>query len=79
MQGVITCAFAIVGWIFMVRFPDQEIKRPSVRFLRPEESRFIVDKINRDRDDAEVEKFNMRKYLESGKSIEVWGFGLIFL
>ncbi|KAF2219732.1 phthalate transporter [Elsinoe ampelina] len=79
MEGVITVAIALGGYLFMVRFPDQEMKRPSVRFLKAAECQHVIDKINKDRDDVQVEKFNMRKYLASGKDIEVWGFGLIFL
>ncbi|PNS18134.1 hypothetical protein CAC42_3579 [Sphaceloma murrayae] len=78
IQGVITCACAIFGWFFMVRFPDQEVKRPSRFFLQRDECQHIIDKLNEDRDDVQVEKFNMRKYLSSGKDIEVWGFALIF-
>lgn len=79
LQGVLTCAFAIIGYFTIVRFPDQEKKKQSFWFLNPEQIEFVTDKLDKDRSDVEIDSFSMKKYLKPAKDIEVWGFALIFL
>lgn len=63
----------------MIRFPDEERDKPSFKFLTPDESRFVIDRLERDRGDVEVEEFNLVKYLKPALHLEVWGFAFIFL
>ena len=76
---MITCGIAILSYIFICRFPDQEVKKPSFGFLKPDEAQFICDELDKDRADVEPEKFNIWKFLAPAKEIEIWGFALIFL
>jgi hypothetical protein len=48
------------------------------RFLSDREVRFVVSHINNDRDDADLEPFNLRKYLEAGLDLKIWGFAIIY-
>lgn len=68
----------MIGYAFIVRFPDQERNRPSFKFLKPEECMFVIDKLNRDRGDAAVEPFSMKKFLRPALDFEIWGFAIIF-
>ncbi|KAK5098063.1 hypothetical protein LTS08_006818 [Lithohypha guttulata] len=78
IEGVITVAFAIIGYLLIVRFPDQERDRPSFKFLNTNECTFIIDKLNRDRADVHTEPFNLKKFLRPALDFEIWGFALIF-
>lgn len=79
MEGVITCALAMIGYVFLVRFPDQEKEKPSFKFLSSDEAAYVVHKINKDRGDVEAEPFHLGRFLKPAKDIEIWGFALIFL
>jgi hypothetical protein len=77
MEGVITCAIALFSYIFIVRFPDEEVDKPSFKFLTPEETKYIVATLEKDRADVEIEPFNWRKFLKPAREIEIWGFALM--
>lgn len=79
IQGVLTCAFAIIGYLTVVRFPDEEKKKQSIWFLKPIHIDYVVQKLEKDRSDVEVEAFSLKKYLKPVQDIEIWGFALIFL
>jgi MFS family permease len=78
MEGVITCAIALFSYVFIVRFPDEEVDKPSFRFLKPDESKYIVDTLEKDRADVEVEPFSLARFLKPAREIEIWGFAMIF-
>ncbi|BCS18616.1 uncharacterized protein APUU_11444S [Aspergillus puulaauensis] len=78
IEGVITCAIAIIAYIFIIRFPDEERERPSSHFLKSDECQFIIDRLEHDRGDVEIEEFNLVKYLKPALHPEVWGFAFIF-
>lgn len=77
MEGLITIVVGVLGFIFMVDFPEDAHK--AWGFLNEREAAFIVRRINRDRDDGEPEAFAWRKYLKPAKDLKVWGFALCFL
>jgi hypothetical protein len=79
IEGILTCTIAIVGYIVIVRFPDQERDKPSFKFLNPEECEYIINKLDKDRGDVETEPFSLKKYLKPALDIEIWGFAFIFL
>lgn len=64
MEGVITCGVAIFAISFIVKFPDEEKKKPSWGFLKPRELDLVIDRLNADRGDVEPEKFSWKKFLE---------------
>ena len=75
----ITCGIALFAYIFIVRFPDEEREKPSFKFLKPDETEFIIERLEKDRGDVEVEKFSWIKFLTPAKDFEIWGFAFIFL
>jgi len=76
MEGIITCLVGIIGWFFIVGFPDD--KHRSRGFLNDRETQLIIARVNKDRGDANAEKFNTKKFFGAGLDLKIWGFGMIF-
>jgi len=74
----LTCLIGIVGYFALVDFPDRAAKT-SLNFLNENECNFIVRRINKDRDDATITKFNLGLWARSGLDFKIWGFAMIFL
>ena len=73
MEGVITVVLGLLGYLFIIDFPDKStrpgliIKKP---FLTEDEARIILARIDRDRGDAVVDKLttkNVMIYLKDWK------------
>ena len=81
LQGIITVAIGLIGWYYIVDFPELAAKPTKMqkKFLEQDEADFIVARIKEDRDDVVAEKFNLRKYLAGGMDLKVWVFALIFM
>ena len=60
-------------------FPDQAIKKNHWGFLKQNEIEFVLRRINRDRNDAEGEPWNFKKWASAGKDWKVWMFAMILL
>lgn len=67
----------IIGYVFTVDFPETSYK--DWGFLTKRESAFIVRRINRDRQDADPEKFALGKFLKPARDLKIWCFALMFL
>ncbi|KAF2227509.1 major facilitator superfamily domain-containing protein [Elsinoe ampelina] len=80
LQGVLTCAAALVGFVTIVDFPEHAAKRSgiSLKFLNEQEADFVVARIEKDRNDAIASKFNLREYLRCGADLKIWGFAALF-
>ncbi|KAK5239549.1 hypothetical protein LTR40_014431, partial [Exophiala xenobiotica] len=61
MEGILTCVVGIIGYFFLVDFPDKAA-RTSWAFLNERECQFITRRIAKDRGDAELEPFNLKKW-----------------
>lgn len=70
MEGVLTLAIALIGTALIVKFPDEELSKPSIKFLREDEVKVVMARINADRADADLEDFSWKKFL--GPSTELW-------
>ncbi|KAJ4507887.1 hypothetical protein HRR83_007577 [Exophiala dermatitidis] len=77
LEGVMTCLVGIIGYFFLVDFPDRAAKT-AWHFLSERECNFIIRRIAKDRDDAQVEPFSFKKWAASGLDPKVWGFAMIF-
>jgi len=77
MEGIVTCVVAAIGYFFLVDFPDRAFKT-AWNFLDERECNFIIHRIAKDRGDAQVEAFSVKKWASSGLDAKVWGFALIF-
>ncbi|KAF1811279.1 MFS general substrate transporter [Eremomyces bilateralis CBS 781.70] len=76
IEGVLTGTIGIIGYIFLVGFPDDKTKYWG--FLNDREKQWVINRVNADRGDANVEAFSMKKFLGAGLDIKVWGYALIF-
>lgn len=74
MEGILTFIVGVAGYFSLVDFPD----RAAGTFLTDRELQFIVRRIAKDRDDAELEPFNLKKWARAGLDLKVWGFALMF-
>jgi hypothetical protein len=81
MQGVLTVLIGLIGWYFIVDFPELAAipSKMQKRFLSQKEADFIVARIEQDRHDVVAEEFNLKKYLKGALDLKVWGFALIFM
>jgi hypothetical protein len=77
MEGIITCLVGLAGYLFMVNFPEQA--HEAWGFLTEKESAYITRRINRDRQDAGLDAFSIRKFLKPALDAKVWAFALTFL
>lgn len=80
LQGVITIAIGLIGWYFIVDFPELAAKpsKTQKKFLNQEEVNFIVARIEQDRHDVIAEEFNLTKYMKGALDLKVLGFAVIF-
>lgn len=76
VQGLITVTLAIASYWLLVDFPDS--KRKTWSFLGQRERNWIVEKIQRDRGDTVVPKFNLKSFLKGGADWKVWVYAMIF-
>jgi predicted MFS family arabinose efflux permease len=76
MEGILTCILGIIAYFALVPFPE---KAYGTRFfLKDRELDFVIAHIDKDREDVELEPFNIRKYLKAGLDWKVWGFFMIY-
>jgi hypothetical protein len=75
----LTCAVGIFAFIVLVKFPDQEVHSPSPVFLKQDEAKAVLERLNEDRGDTQLEPFSLVSFLKPAKEIEIWGFALLFL
>ncbi|TKA66846.1 hypothetical protein B0A49_07218 [Cryomyces minteri] len=75
-QGALSCALGVVTYWWMVDFPEDA--HCSFRFLSKEESEVVVGRIQKDRGDAQPEKFALGKVLVHAKDVKVYGFCCMF-
>ena len=78
IEGILTCIIGIVGYFFLVDFPDRASKT-AWNFLNEAECQFIMRRVAKDRDDATTEAFNFKKWAASGLDLKIWGFAMIYL
>ena len=75
-EGIITIIISIVGYIFLVDFPEDASK--NWKFLSPDELDVVIDRVDRDRADAHLEPFSFGHYLKQGLDWKVWFFAINF-
>ncbi|KJX96043.1 phthalate transporter like protein [Zymoseptoria brevis] len=77
IEGIITVIIAIVGYIFLVPFPDDNPEK-CWGFLNEREVAFVIARVNADRGDAQAEPFNLVKFLKPAADLKIWGFAIMF-
>ncbi|GIZ41052.1 hypothetical protein CKM354_000436900 [Cercospora kikuchii] len=78
MEGILTVLISILGFVFVVPFPDQQAWK-CWGFLSEREVRYVIATVEHDRGDAKTEAFTMKRFLTPALDPKVWGFALIFL
>lgn len=76
IEGLITCLLAIAGYWLLVDFPDSS--RKTWNFLGKRERDFVVAKVNADRGDVVLDKFQLGKFLSAGLDLKIWAYAMIF-
>ncbi|KXT06978.1 hypothetical protein AC578_7248 [Pseudocercospora eumusae] len=80
--GAITCVIAIWGYFLVVDFPEKLLVDGSrgcyVKFLTREEASWVVDRIEKDRNDVMPTQFNILEYIKYAGDLKVWGIALIY-
>lgn len=76
IEGVLTCALGVAGYWLLVDFPDS--KRKSWNFLGERERAWVVARVNRDRGDAHMPAFNLKRFLSAGTDWKIWAYAMIF-
>lgn len=79
MEGVITCAVGILAYFLIVKFPDEELTKPSPWFLKPDELKTVISRLDADRGDVDAEPFQWRRFIAPAKQLEIWCFAFLFL
>ncbi|KAK0390151.1 hypothetical protein NLU13_3724 [Sarocladium strictum] len=76
--GILRVIAAVCGWFFLVDFPDVAVNREYRHFLRHEEIDFIIRRINKVRDDAGTQPWNLWQWASAGKDWKIWILALQF-
>lgn len=75
IEGIITCLASFFAYFFLVDFPEKADQ--SWNFLSKEERDFVIRRINKDRDDAILERFTVARFLKPALDIKIWILALI--
>jgi hypothetical protein len=79
MFGIFTVCAAIFGALMMVKFPDEELKSPSVKFLSREDLEFATARLHADRADVELDPFTWKRFLEPATDWYIYGFPALLM
>lgn len=80
LQGLLTVVVGIIGWYFIVDFPELAAKPGMGKgFLNEREAAFIVARIEKDRHDTIPEEFAIGKYMKNALDLKIWGFATLFM
>lgn len=75
-EGIITVIIAILGYFFLVDFPEDAHK--SLFFLKDDEIQIMIDRVEVDRQDAHVTPFHFWTYMAQAKDWKIWFFAVNF-
>lgn len=79
IEGVITVGFAFIGYLFTLPFPDQLLASGKKSTFTQAELEVILNRVERDRGDAEPDELTMRKIVKYSMRWELWVYGFMFL
>ncbi|KAI1846371.1 hypothetical protein JX266_007576 [Neoarthrinium moseri] len=78
IEGAITIGFSAVGYLFTLPFPDQLLASGNLGAFTRQELKMVLDRVERDRGDAEPDKLSKKKVLELICVWELWVYGFMF-
>jgi hypothetical protein len=77
IEGVITVAVGLVGFILIVDFPEDA--RRTKWFLTDREIDIMIDRVEKDRGDAHLTPFNLKEYFGYALEWQGWLLAANFL
>ncbi|KAF4593785.1 hypothetical protein EYR40_008579 [Pleurotus pulmonarius] len=72
LLGLATVVAGVCAFIFVQDFPDKN------KFLSPEQTKWVLSRIDKDRSDAEYDHWSMSKFWTYMADIHLWSFALMF-
>ncbi|KAG8759921.1 hypothetical protein FRC14_004579 [Serendipita sp. 396] len=72
IEGAVTIFLAFFAYAFVVDFPEKN------SFLSEEETKFVLARIAKDRDDIEADPWTWAKFWSYCATPKLWAFGLLF-
>ncbi|KAH8680662.1 major facilitator superfamily domain-containing protein [Xylariales sp. PMI_506] len=78
IEGAITVGFAGIGYIFTLPFPDQMLATGNLAGFTRQELEVVLDRVERDRGDAEPDELTTKKFLKLLATWELWAYGFMF-
>lgn len=82
IEGVITCALGILGYLLIVDFPDKSTKKHWITrkaFLSMDEAKIVLARIERDRGDAVVDKLTAKLVFHHLSDWKIWEYAWLYL
>ena len=74
VEGAITLFLAIFAWFLIPPFPEGH-----ARFLKPEQTKFIIERINEDRGDALIDEVTAQKIKRHLCDWTLWAYATMNL
>lgn len=75
IEGTLTMALGFGSYWAIVDFPDKA--HESFNFLNEREAKCIIDRVNKDRGDANIEPFSAAKFFRAALDFKIWGYALV--
>lgn len=72
IEGVLTCAIALVAFFTVIDFPDKVLEKRNGRFLTAEDVAMIKARIDRDRDDSVADPITWSKVGKHLSDFKLW-------
>ncbi len=72
IEGTLTCVLGVLGYFLIVEFPEDAMK--SWKFLKEDELKVMVDRVERDRGDNVTPPFHLRSFLQPARDWKIWFF-----
>jgi predicted MFS family arabinose efflux permease len=73
VEGALTIAAGLVAWFFLVDFPQR------ASFLNEYQREQVIERLNKDRGDAEPDQITPEKVFTHLRDPKVWGFAFLVL
>ncbi|KXS98642.1 hypothetical protein AC578_10042 [Pseudocercospora eumusae] len=79
LNGGVTCLISIVAFFLIVDFPEKIMQgaRSYVKFLTKDEAAWVVERIDRDREDVLPTPFIVSDYLKHIWDLKIWSFAAL--
>jgi cyanate permease len=72
LEGAVSMLVALLAYLFVVDFPENN------KFLTADETRFIIQRLEKDRGDVEMDRWTWNKFFSYLLTPKLWAFGILF-